>query len=98
MSLHDVLTRSAARHAERVAVREPSGRAISYRELDDLSDRVRDRLAAMGVGRGDRVGIHLHKSIDAVASIFGILKCGAAYVRSAPRWSPRWRGWEPRPR
>src|SRR6185503_3891235 len=68
----------------RVAVREPSGRAISYRQLEDLSDRLRDRLAAIGVGRGDRVGIHLRKSIDAVAAIFGILKCGAAYVPADP--------------
>ena len=84
MALHDLLARSAARHAERVAVREPDGRAITYRELAALSDRVRDRLAAMGVGRGDRVGLHVHKSIDAVAAIFGILKAGAAYVPVDP--------------
>lgn len=30
--------------------------------------------------RGDRVGLYLPKSIDAVATIFGALKCGAAYV------------------
>jgi len=29
---------------------------------------------------GDRVGLRLYKSIDAVAAIFGILKAGAAYV------------------
>ena len=84
MSLHDVLTRTADRHPDREAVREPSGDVIPYRALDELSDRVRDRLGAMGVGRGDRVGIHLHKSIDAVACIFGILKCGAAYVPVDP--------------
>ena len=84
MSLHDILVRSAARHPDRVALREPGGRTVSYRELDDLSDRLRDRLVAMGVGCGDRVGLHLHKSIDSVASIFGILKCGAAYVPVDP--------------
>jgi L-proline---[L-prolyl-carrier protein] ligase len=84
MSLHDVLARSAARHPDRVALREPGGRTVTYRELEVLSDRLRDGLVAMGVGRGDRVGIHLHKSIDAVASIFGILKVGAAYVPVDP--------------
>jgi amino acid adenylation domain-containing protein len=84
MSLHDTLIRSAALGPDRVAVRDPSGRAISYRELDQLSDRLRDRLVAMGAARGDRVGIHVPKSIDAVASIFGILKCGAAYVPVDP--------------
>ena len=34
----------------------------------------------MAVGLGDRVGICMRKSGDAVASIFGIMKAGAAYV------------------
>jgi amino acid adenylation domain-containing protein len=84
MPLNDYLSESAASHPEREAVREPSGKAITYRDLDRLTDRLRDRLAAMGAGRGDRVGICLHKSIDSVASIFGILKCGAAYVPVDP--------------
>src|SRR5262245_6995989 len=82
--LHEYLTRSAERHPERTAVREPDGAAITYRELATLAGRARDRLAALGVGRGDRVGIHLHKSIDSVAMIFGILECGAAYVPVDP--------------
>ena len=49
-----------------------------------MSDRLRDRLRAMGVRPGDRVGIYLRKSIDAVAAIFGILKAGAAYVPVDP--------------
>ena len=38
----------------------------------------------MGVHPGDRVGIYVRKSIDAVAAIFGILKAGAAYVPVDP--------------
>ena len=34
----------------------------------------------MGVREGDRVGIALQKSIDSVAAIFGIQKCGAVHV------------------
>jgi len=34
----------------------------------------------MGGRPGDRVGLYLRKSIDAVAAISGILKAGAAYV------------------
>ena len=37
-------------------------------------------LRQMGVEPGDRVGICMRKSADAVASIFGIMKAGAAYV------------------
>jgi amino acid adenylation domain-containing protein len=84
MPLHHYLRGAASRFPEREAVREPSGNSIRYRDLDDLSDRLRDRLAEMGIGRGQRVGMCLHKSIDSVASIFGILKCGAAYVPVDP--------------
>jgi amino acid adenylation domain-containing protein len=82
--LHALFLRAAARGPDRIAVREPGGPSITYRELEDLAARVRDRLAARGVGRGDRGGGQLHKSIDAVAAILGILECGAAYVPVDP--------------
>ncbi|HZP82515.1 MAG TPA: amino acid adenylation domain-containing protein, partial [Chthonomonadaceae bacterium] len=83
-ALHMLLDHSAQRRPEHPAVEEPEQGAITYRELAALSDRLRDRLHALGVRPGDRVGIYLHKSIDSVASIFGILKTGAAYVPVAP--------------
>lgn len=78
------LEQSALTHPGRTAVMEPGSDSILYGELDALSNAVRDRLHFMGVRRGDRVGIYLHKSIDSVASIFGILKIGAAYVPVDP--------------
>jgi acyl-CoA synthetase (AMP-forming)/AMP-acid ligase II len=67
-----------------VAVVEPGQGSISYGELDALSDRLRDRLTQLGVGRGDRVGIYLRKSIDSVATLLGAIKAGAAYVPVDP--------------
>lgn len=55
-------------------------RVLSYAELDDLSDRVARLLGELGVGRGDRVGLFLEKSADAVVGLYGVLKAGAAYV------------------
>ncbi len=81
LTLHSYLEDSAKRVPDKVAVEDPgSDRSITFRQLDQVSDRVRDWLRAAGVQPGDRVGIYMRKSIDAVASIFGILKCGAAYV------------------
>jgi amino acid adenylation domain-containing protein len=68
------------RFPDQIAVVEPNQGSLTYRELDQLSDRVRNRLHAIGVRTGDRVGIVLRKSIDTVAAIYGILKAGAAYV------------------
>lgn len=83
-ALHQLLVHSAHQFPERIAVEDSDDGAITYRELDQLSDRLRDRLAQFGISPGDRVGIYLRKSIDSVASIFGILKAGAAYVPVDP--------------
>ena len=85
----DYLAASAARRPDHVAVEEPPDGSISYAELDALSNRVRDRLRAMGVTKGDRVGVYLRKSIDAYATMLGAMKAGAVYVPvdpSAPAW------------
>ena len=82
--LHVFLDGSAASHPDCTAVENSPGGEITYRDLAALSDRVRDWLVHQGVGRGDRVGIYLAKSIDAVAAIFGTLKAGAAYIPVDP--------------
>lgn len=84
MSLHGYLEDSTEQYGDRVAIRESDGRDISYRELTRLSDGLRDVLVSAGIEPGDRVGCFLPKSVDAVATIFGILKCGAAYVPLDP--------------
>jgi amino acid adenylation domain-containing protein len=83
-SLHQLLEVSASRFPDRVALEESEIGKIRYAELARLSDKLRDRLRQMGVGPGDRVGICMRKSADAVASIFGIMKAGAAYVPADP--------------
>ncbi len=75
---------SAQRFPNKAAVVEPGVGSITYRDLNGLSNSLRDRLIHLGVSRGDRVGIYLHKSIDSLAAIFGILKTGAAYVPVDP--------------
>src|SRR5215472_10639040 len=82
--LHESLSVSARRRPDHPAVAMTDGAHITYRALDRLSDRVRDRLWHLGVRPGDRVGMCCPKSIDAIAVIFGILKTGAAYVPCDP--------------
>jgi amino acid adenylation domain-containing protein len=84
IALHELLDVSASRFPDNVAVEEAENGCIRYGELARLSDRVRDRLLQLGVEPGDRVGICMRKSADAVASIFGIMKAGAAYVPADP--------------
>lgn len=89
-SLIDFLRAAAQRRPAHVAVEEgASAQLLTYAELDALSDRVRDWLAAIGVQKGERVGVYARKSIDAYAAILGIMKAGAVYVPvdyAAPAW------------
>jgi amino acid adenylation domain-containing protein len=82
--LSELLDRAAARAADRVAVEDEAGRTLSYADLARAADRLATRLARWGVGRGDRVGLLLPKSLESVAAIHGILRTGAAYVPVDP--------------
>lgn len=80
---HHFLSESAHRHPQRVAVAFRAQRR-SYAELDAETNRLARLLRATGVRPGDRVGIYLHKSLESVVSIFGILKAGGVYVPLDP--------------
>lgn len=56
------------------------GRSMTYRELDDRSDRLASRLRRLGAGRGGIVGILADRSMELVIGILAVLKSGAAYV------------------
>jgi amino acid adenylation domain-containing protein len=80
-TLHGLLQESARRAPARTAVVDPERKAaVSYGDLDAITDRLRDALARAGVRAGDRVGLCAPKSIGTVAALFGALKAGAAYV------------------
>ncbi|MEO8198918.1 MAG: amino acid adenylation domain-containing protein [Gemmatimonadota bacterium] len=83
-TLHRMMETAAHRFPDRTAVDDPGKGTMTYQDLARLSDKLRDRLAGMGVKPGDRVGLYMAKSIDAIVSIFGILKTGAAYVPVDP--------------
>jgi amino acid adenylation domain-containing protein len=77
------LTAAAARHPDRVAVVD-GARQLTYAELDAAANRVAGLLLDRGVRRGDRVGLYLAKSIEAVVGLYGVLRAAAAYVPLDP--------------
>ncbi|OBK94862.1 non-ribosomal peptide synthetase, partial [Mycobacterium sp. 1165178.9] len=60
------------------------GRSMSYRELDEASNRLAHLLAADGVGPGRRVALLLERSDKTVVAMLAVLKTGAAYVPIDP--------------
>ncbi|HEX6568335.1 MAG TPA: amino acid adenylation domain-containing protein [Acidimicrobiales bacterium] len=81
--LHDLVAASAQRDPGAEAVVDGE-RSITYAELDERSSRLSGLLAAAGVRRGDRVGVHAEKSIEALVALYGAMKAGAAYVPLDP--------------
>ena len=81
--LHQLLVESSSKQPEQIALVDKS-RRLTYRQLDAQSDQLAAHLQNAGVAPGDRVGIYLDKSAEAVIAIFAVLKAGAAYVPLDP--------------
>ena len=77
-TLDDHLRASAARTPGKTVI-VAGDRRVSYGELDRLADGVAGGLIASGVERGDRVGVFLPNTVEGAASIYGVLRAGAAF-------------------
>lgn len=58
--------------------------SLSYGELSARSNQIANLLRSHGIGRGQFVGLGLHRCLDLPAALLGILKSGAAYVPLDP--------------
>ncbi|MFE9002125.1 non-ribosomal peptide synthase/polyketide synthase [Streptomyces sp. NPDC007875] len=85
------LAAQVARTPDAVAV-AAGERRLTYRELDEASDRLARRLVALGVAPEDRVALFQERSPGLVVSILAVLKAGAAYVPIDPRYPASRRG------
>jgi long-chain acyl-CoA synthetase len=71
-------------------------RRVSYRELDDTSNRIANALISLGTKKADHVGILMSRTPEWVINCFGVLKSGAAAVlldsgAKAPELEPQLR-------
>ncbi|MCL4488900.1 MAG: amino acid adenylation domain-containing protein [Chloroflexi bacterium] len=83
--LHEWLRHTAERSPHAPAVVE-DGRITSFEDLRRQAVSLAAFLIESGVSKGDRVGLILSKTTDAVISVFGSLLAGAVYVPIHPRW------------
>ncbi|MCK0438776.1 amino acid adenylation domain-containing protein [Gordonia alkaliphila] len=79
-TLIDILLATAAAHPDAPAV-DDGDQPLTYSELMAVTRRLAGRLGALGIGRGDRIGIRMpsgHR--DLYIAILATLYAGAAYV------------------
>ncbi len=86
LSMPALFDAAAARHADRPAI-DFLGRRYSYAELADGVRRVATGLAALGYGKGDRIGLFLPNVPHYLAAYHGALRLGATVVNFSPLYS-----------
>lgn len=64
------------------------GAIVTFREMNEITDRVAGALAKMGIKKGDRVGLFMPNTPQFVMSYFGILKAGGVVVATNPLYTP----------
>lgn len=79
-TLVDIFRATVAAHPDTLAL--DNGReTLTYAALADAADDIADALVAVGVERGDRVGVRIPSgTTDLYIAILGILAAGCAYV------------------
>ncbi|HSR23570.1 MAG TPA: amino acid adenylation domain-containing protein [Candidatus Eisenbacteria bacterium] len=83
--VHRWFERVAEERGEQEAV-EGGGRRLSYRELDEWSNRVARWLRGRGVGPEVAVGIEMGRGVELVVAVLGVMKAGGVCVPLDPEY------------
>ena len=86
--LYHFLEKSAEKYPDQ-ACATFKGSAITYSEMDELTNRLAGALAAMGVKKGTPVGIFMPNSPQFVMAFYAILKAGGIVVATNPLYTGR---------
>ena len=86
--LGDILALTAVHRPDRTATHF-LGAELTYLELKQRADALAGSLAALGIVKGDRVGIMLPNCPQYIIASFAILELGAVIVNINPSYTPR---------
>ena len=81
--LHELVACSASRSPHGIALRY-KGQTLSYEDLAAAVTQLASVFLALGIGRGERIGVYLDKRIETVVSCFGAAAAGAVFVPINP--------------
>ena len=86
LSMGDMVTDSALAHPDAIMI-DFMGRKFTYAEVFGQIKRIACGLQAMGVQKGDRVGLYLPNTPHYVAAYYGALMAGAIVVNFSPLYT-----------
>jgi 3-oxocholest-4-en-26-oate---CoA ligase len=79
LNIADLFEHAADAFPDRIAV-ACGDRQVTYRELDERTNRLAHHLAGLGVGPGDHVGMYARNSIEAIETLIAAYKLRARTV------------------
>ena len=79
MLVNNFLEESARRYPDKIALITPDGR-YTYREIDEMANKITHSLLTEGLVKGERVAIFMDNSVEVVVSLFGVLKTGGIFL------------------
>ena len=87
-TLLDFLQESFKKYSNNYAF-ESMGKKLTYKEVDQLSDRFGAYLQSRGLKPGDRIAVMMPNLLQFPIAVFGALKAGLIIVNTNPLYTPR---------
>jgi acyl-CoA synthetase (AMP-forming)/AMP-acid ligase II len=84
MAFVNYLDHGARRHPDEICLQMGEVR-LSYRQVQRLSYRIGNKLAALGLGRGDHASVLAANDLTAFSCIFGFSRAGVTWVPANPK-------------
>ena len=86
-TLGDLLEPALKLRPDKIAIHYDD-RAITYRELDAVSNRVANALVAAGIRPGDRICLHIDNRPEFIFIFYGAMRVGAVVVPANVMYTP----------
>lgn len=80
VTIHQLMEELTLAHPNKIAVKDHTGEALTYKELKEASDTLAHFLKAKNVQKEEPVALLLDASVHRITALLGILKAGGAYV------------------
>ncbi len=89
LNLGQILRVHAKNHPGKIALKDWSGKALTYAELESRTNRLANGLLKLGLRKGDRVAVVLYNSVEFVEIDCAFAKAGLVVVPICWRYVPK---------